>query len=69
MTPEAAALVVALVFGLCVGSFLNVVIARLPEGASIVSPGSKCPRCATPIRWYDNVPLLSFAMLRARCRQ
>ncbi len=69
MTPEAATLVVALVFGLCVGSFLNVVIARLPEGASIVSPGSKCPRCDTPIRWYDNVPLLSFAVLRARCRQ
>ena len=69
MSPELAALAVALVFGLCVGSFLNVVIARLPEGASIVSPGSACPRCGTPIRWYDNVPLLSFAVLRARCRQ
>jgi len=55
--------------GLCVGSFLNVVIARVPEGRSIVSPGSACPRCATPIAWYDNIPLLSFAFLRARCRK
>jgi leader peptidase (prepilin peptidase)/N-methyltransferase len=55
--------------GLCVGSFLNVVIARVPEGRSIVSPGSACPRCATPIAWYDNIPLLSFAFLLARCRK
>ncbi len=51
------------------GSFLNVVIARVPEGRSIVGPGSACPRCSTPIAWYDNVPLLSFALLRARCRK
>ncbi|HKZ09035.1 MAG TPA: prepilin peptidase [Methylomirabilota bacterium] len=57
-----------LLFGLCVGSFLNVVIARLPEGRSIVSPGSACPRCGTFIRWFDNVPLISYAMLRGRCR-
>lgn len=68
MTPEAAALVVIVLFGLCVGSFLNVVIARLPEGRSIVSPGSACPRCGTPIRWYDNIPVLSFLALRGRCR-
>jgi len=55
-------------FGLLVGSFLNVCIARLPEGRSIVSPPSHCPRCATPIRWYDNIPLLSFLVLRGRCR-
>lgn len=54
--------------GLCVGSFLNVVIARVPEGRSIAYPGSACPRCGTPIRWYDNVPVLSFVLLRARCR-
>ena len=65
---DGPAAVAALVFGLCVGSFLNVVIARLPEGRSIVSPGSACPRCQRPIAWYDNVPVLSFLRLGARCR-
>jgi leader peptidase (prepilin peptidase)/N-methyltransferase len=55
-------------FGLCVGSFLNVVIARLPERRSILTPRSACPRCGAPIRWHDNVPLLSFALLGGRCR-
>src|SRR5262249_5597686 len=50
------------------GSFLNVCISRLPAGESIVSPPSHCPRCQTPIRYYDNIPLLSFALLRGRCR-
>ncbi|MEW6501846.1 MAG: prepilin peptidase [Thermodesulfobacteriota bacterium] len=55
--------------GAMVGSFLNVVIARLPhEGQSIVFPASRCPACGTAIRWYDNVPLLSFLLLRRRCR-
>ena len=54
--------------GATVGSFLNVVIARVPAGESIVRPGSRCPRCRTPIRWYDNLPVLSFLLLRARCR-
>ena len=54
--------------GLAVGSFLNVVIARVPERRSLWQPGSACPRCGTPIAWYDNVPLLSFAVLRGRCR-
>ncbi|MGK5084958.1 prepilin peptidase [Bdellovibrionota bacterium FG-1] len=54
--------------GLVLGSFLNVVIARLPEGKSVVRPGSACPSCGAPIRWYDNIPLLSFLLLRARCR-
>jgi leader peptidase (prepilin peptidase)/N-methyltransferase len=58
----------AIVLGLCVGSFLNVVIARLPEGRSIVTPGSACPRCGRAIAWYDNVPVLSFLRLRGRCR-
>ncbi len=57
------------VVGLCVGSFLNVVIARVPEGRSIVTPGSACPRCGAGIQWYDNIPLLSYALLRARCRR
>lgn len=58
----------AVLFGLAVGSFLNVVIARVPEGRSIVKPRSACPSCGTQIVWYDNVPILSFAVLRGRCR-
>ena len=54
--------------GACVGSFLNVCIHRLPADESVVRPGSRCPRCSTPIAWYDNLPLLSWAVLRARCR-
>ena len=54
--------------GLAVGSFLNVVAARLPLRRSLVSPGSACMSCETPIAWYDNVPLLSYALLRGRCR-
>ena len=56
------------VFGLVIGSFLNVCIRRLPEGRSIVRPGSHCPACGAPIRFYDNIPLLSYALLRGRCR-
>lgn len=60
---------VAFGLGAVVGSFLNVVIARLPqEGQSIVFPASRCPACATAIRWYDNIPLISFVLLRRRCR-
>jgi leader peptidase (prepilin peptidase) / N-methyltransferase len=55
-------------FGLLFGSFLNVCIARLPRGESIVRPRSRCPQCGTPIRWYDNVPLLSWLLLRRHCR-
>jgi leader peptidase (prepilin peptidase) / N-methyltransferase len=69
MSPLALAGPALFLFGLCVGSFLNVVIARVPEGRSIVSPRSACPRCATLIAWYDNIPLLSFAFLGARCRK
>jgi leader peptidase (prepilin peptidase)/N-methyltransferase len=56
------------VFGLMIGSFLNVCIARLPRGESVVSPGSHCPKCNTPIQWYDNIPVLSFLALGAKCR-
>ena len=59
---------VALLVGLVVGSFLNVCIHRLPRQESVVWPGSRCPRCAAPIAWYDNIPLLSWLLLRARCR-
>lgn len=59
----------AMAFGLVVGSFLNVVIHRLPEGRSIAYPGSHCPACEAPIAPWDNVPLLSYVLLRGRCRQ
>jgi leader peptidase (prepilin peptidase)/N-methyltransferase len=55
--------------GAIVGSFLNVVIARVPGGESVVWPGSRCPACRTPIAWYDNVPILSWLVLGARCRR
>jgi leader peptidase (prepilin peptidase) / N-methyltransferase len=55
-------------FGLCFGSFLNVCISRLPRRESIVLPRSHCPRCNHAIRWYDNIPLISYLVLRARCR-
>ena len=57
----------AALVGLMFGSFLNVVSLRLPAGESIVTPGSRCPRCRTPLRWYHNVPLLSWIALRGRC--
>jgi leader peptidase (prepilin peptidase)/N-methyltransferase len=58
----------ALLPGLAIGSFLNVVAARIPLKRSIVSPGSACMSCEAELAWYDNVPLLSFALLRGRCR-
>ncbi len=67
MTP--AVLLVALaLFGLIIGSFLNVCIGRLPAGQSIVSPPSRCPRCGTAIAWYDNLPVLSYLLLGGTCR-
>ena len=54
--------------GLCIGSFLNVCIYRLPSSQSIVHPGSKCPQCGTPIAFYDNLPLLSYLWLKGHCR-
>jgi leader peptidase (prepilin peptidase)/N-methyltransferase len=56
------------IIGLLFGSFLNVCISRLPRHQSIVHPRSKCPECGSPIRWYDNIPILSWLLLRARCR-
>ncbi|MBY0586905.1 prepilin peptidase [bacterium] len=54
--------------GGAVGSFSNVVACRLPMGESIIWPGSRCPRCLTPIRWHDNVPILGWFLIRGRCR-
>ncbi len=58
----------AFLLGAVVGSFLNVCICRLPEEKSVVTPPSACPRCGSGIRWYDNIPIVSFLLLRARCR-
>jgi len=55
-------------FGIVVGSFLNVCISRIPEGLSIVAPGSRCPRCLTPIKPYDNVPIFGWLWLAGKCR-
>ncbi len=65
MTALAAA---AALFGLLIGSFLNVVIWRVPRGESLRTPGSHCPDCDTSLRWRDNVPVLSWLVLRGRCR-
>jgi len=56
------------IWGLCIGSFLNVCIFRLPAAQSIVHPGSSCPQCKNPIRFYDNIPIISYLLLRGRCR-
>lgn len=56
------------ILGLCFGSFANVVASRLPERRSVVSPGSRCPNCCRALEWWENVPLISFVVLRGRCR-
>ena len=60
--------VVSLIFGLIIGSFLNVCIYRIPAGISIVSPSSRCPQCGVSIRWYQNIPILSYLILGGKCR-
>lgn len=60
--------IIAFVFGLAVGSFLNVCILRLPKEESIVFPASHCVHCKSPIAWFDNIPLVSFLLLRGKCR-
>ena len=61
-------LAAAFVVGACIGSFLNVCIARWPAEQSVVKPRSRCPGCGNSIAWYDNVPIVSWMLLRARCR-
>ncbi len=60
--------VLVIIFGLIIGSFLNVIIYRVPRGISIIRPGSHCQNCKEPIKWYDNIPLISYIILRGRCR-
>ena len=61
-------LAILFVLGAVIGSFLNVVIYRLPRELSLVAPGSHCPRCDQPVKWYDNIPLVSYVLLRGHCR-
>lgn len=56
------------IYGLIIGSFLNVLIYRIPRGESIAWPGSHCPACGHPLSWYDNIPLFSYMVLRGKCR-
>ena len=60
--------VLAGLVGLMIGSFLNVCTLRWPEDESVVFPGSHCPKCGVPIRWYDNVPVFGYILLLGRCR-
>ena len=62
------AIVLSAILGLCVGSFLNVVIYRLPNGMNLAKPASHCPKCNNPIKWYDNIPVLSYLILGGKCR-
>lgn len=59
---------VSFLLGSIIGSFLNVVVYRMPRGLSIVAPRSKCPNCDNPVMWYDNIPIFSWLLLRAKCR-
>ena len=61
-------MVFATLLGLAVGSFLNVVLCRVPQGQSVVRPASRCPRCGTTLAARDNIPILSWLILRGRCR-
>lgn len=69
MTQETFNLLAAGLFGLVVGSFLNVVIYRLPLGQSLATPPSRCRKCGYSLRWFDNIPILSWVFLRGRCRK
>lgn len=60
--------IIAGLFGLLIGSFLNVCIIRLPADQSVVRPGSRCPKCETSIRWWDNIPVFSWLILGGKCR-
>jgi len=68
VAPETLIGISVFLFGLIIGSFLNVCIVRIPERKSIVTPSSACPKCGAPIRPYDNIPVLSWLLLRGKCR-
>jgi leader peptidase (prepilin peptidase) / N-methyltransferase len=66
--PNQVLLALSVVVGAIIGSFLNVVIVRLPQGESVIAPRSRCRSCGSELHWFDNIPILSFVMLRRRCR-
>ena len=68
MSLDPLQLTVVSLLGLAVGSFLNVCVHRLPRGQSLVRPGSRCPQCGYELRWYDNIPVVSYLVLGGRCR-
>jgi len=69
VSADALTMVMLAALGLAVGSFLNVCIHRLPERRSLVSPPSRCPHCGYELRWFDNIPVLSYMLLAGRCRK
>jgi leader peptidase (prepilin peptidase)/N-methyltransferase len=60
-------LIVAIIFGILIGSFLNVVILRIPKNESIIFPASHCPTCKTPLKWWHNIPIISYIFLKGKC--
>ncbi|TFG44727.1 MAG: prepilin peptidase, partial [Gemmatimonadales bacterium] len=68
VTLETLVTIIAGILGLMVGSFLNVCITRWPAELSVIRPRSRCPRCEKPIAWYDNIPVVSWLLLRGKCR-
>jgi len=68
VTDDGIVMLIAGIFGALIGSFLNVCIVRLPAERSVVRPRSRCPKCGYQLSWYDNIPILSWLVLRARCR-
>ena len=68
MIEKYVTIIMTLILGLCIGSFLNVVIYRLPRSISLAKPASHCPKCGAPIRPLDNIPVLSYIFLRGKCR-
>lgn len=68
MSVQFQIMIFAFAFGAVMGSFANVLIHRLPMGLSIISPGSQCPSCSARIRWFDNIPIVSYFILGGRCR-
>ena len=67
MNPEIIIALFVFIFGILIGSFLNVVIYRIPKGESIVFPASKCQSCQTPLKWYHNIPIFSWSFLKGKC--
>lgn len=68
MTASVINATIAFLFGLCIGSFLNVCVARWPQEMSVVRPRSRCPHCGHQLAWFENIPVASWLVLRARCR-